>query len=102
MDYEHRIDKCDYFSKQSFDSFKKRNLVAIIKELESKIEAIPDSIGFIAAYVMENENRICVVLKDTSFRNIQYFKENVMNSSFFEFHLGDDIIFEEEIDADKL
>ena len=80
----------------SFDSFKKRNLVAIVKELENKIESIPDSVGFVAAYVLENENHIAIVLKDTSFQNIQYFKKNVMNSSFFEFHLGTDIVFEEE------
>lgn len=46
--------------------------------------------------MLENENHIAIVLKDTSFQNIQYFKKNVMNSSFFEFHLGTDIVFEEE------
>ena len=92
MEDESRMKKCGF----SFDSFKKRNLVTIVKELEKKIESIPDSVGFVAAYVLENENHIAIVLKDTSSQNIQYFKKNVMNSSFFEFHLGTDIVFEEE------
>lgn len=63
-----------------------------------KEKEMNESVGFVMSYILEQENKIAVVLKDTSHANITKFKESVMDSPIFVFQIGKMDFDEENVD----
>lgn len=60
-----------------------------------------DELGFVMGYIMERENRIGIVLEDTSKVNISRFKTLIMDSPLFLYQIGK-MDFEEEYPIDPV
>ncbi len=83
-------------SSYTYKSYSYLSLEPIMKELERRLDSIPDRIGFCFSCIMESDHCIEIGLTDTTARNIQDFRNNVMDSPVFRFVKSSPVNFEEE------
>lgn len=84
-------------SSYTYKSYSYLSLEPIMKELDKRLDSIPDRIGFCCSCIMESEHYILIGLTDTTARNIQDFKDNVMDSPVFRFVQSEPACFDVEV-----
>ena len=84
-------------SSYTYKSFSYLSLEPIMKELDRRLDSIPDRIGFCCSCIMESEHYILIGLTDTTARNIQDFRDNVMDSPVFRFVQSEPVCFDVEV-----
>ena len=81
-------------SSYTYKSYSYLSLEPIMKELNRKLDSIPDRIGFCYSCIMELDHCIVIGLTDTTARNIQDFRNNVMDSPVFRFVKSEPVCFD--------
>lgn len=78
-------------------SYSKNELLDIMRILTNRLSEtnLNKELGFVMSYIMEKENKISIVLEDTTRMNIKRFKTLIMDSPFFLYQIGK-MDFEEE------
>lgn len=77
--------------------FGKNELLDIMHTLTYRLRDanLNKEVGFVMSYIMEKENKILIVLEDTTKINVTRFKTLIMDSPFFVYQIGR-MDFEEE------